>query len=76
MTLFESQVSYYKSSVKMYSTGLYLGIGSALSGVFTITEENEDPGYYFVAISILIALTNLFLYIRDQRRFAKLTRLS
>lgn len=75
MTTFESQVEYYKSSVRVYSYGFIVSVASVIGGVVGISENSHDGSGVFIGLGILVSTVNLLLWVRDSSRFTSLVRL-
>ena len=75
MTDREAQVHYFKQTILIYSTGIFLSLGAVTAAITRVTSENAAKTGFFIAFCIVVCVACVILFITDLLYFRKLVKL-
>ena len=72
----EAQIHYYKQTIVIYSTGVFVSLGAVTAAVARKTPENAAETGIFIGTGLALFLVCLIRWTTDSGRFRKLVNLT
>lgn len=75
MTDREAQVHYYKQTILIFSTGIFLSLGAMTAAVVQLTNDNKAKAGVLIGVCFVVLVSCVILFITDVLNFRKLVKL-